>query len=338
MYFGEICTDKAFLPSKFPVPCTSGSPEDWPLSVAKASEKELDAFLEFRGRKATSIEEKRRVTAVEAVKYRGEVQDITAFKYIDEKFTQKKSVPFPIRLRCWNGWNGFFAEIGEHGQYAWCGSFSWAVEHGIAGLVALYALYVDLTYIRVVVYIDMGFNMVDLVLMVASMIIKYDITVYSGVRSMDPAKGDPNMAGLFKLLAAHHFGGVLLESLSLSINSDALLMAEMAVAMLGTTGMLHFVAVLTDAMPIRENPRNWLLFTGSVLVTMVYYRGFMWVFYVYRSIVDVYGKAGILGVVLDVLFLSLFTLFNIDFIKFYYSKSKKIYSQFKEQQTQKKIN
>mmetsp|Transcript_19958 Transcript_19958/g.32894 ORF Transcript_19958/g.32894 Transcript_19958/m.32894 type:complete len:389 (+) Transcript_19958:527-1693(+) len=326
--FSSIHPERAYLPDSFPVPHEEGRPKAWVLKVSNANESLLDDFLKFRkfDAKSMSLEEKRMAVAKEAVAYNCEVQDRRMGRYLTEKFTQGRKIPFPVKLEPWNGWGGFMAEIGSFSRCGLSGVSAYAFEHAIAGAFAVYALNHDLRYIRVVAYIDIGFNLADLVLMVVSMAIQYDISIYMGPKRMIPSKGDSDASGIFKLLAFHHLGAAVLELLSLKYNSNPLLCCNIAVAMLGTTGLMHCLAVLTDSLPIRSNRSGWFAINAFTLAVMVWYRALAWPYIVYLSVYDSFEQGGWMLTIPSVLFLGLFTLFNIDFIKFYWHKTQMSYS------------
>eukprot|EP00516_Mucochytrium_quahogii_P004857 CAMPEP_0203749480 /NCGR_PEP_ID=MMETSP0098-20131031/4033_1 /ASSEMBLY_ACC=CAM_ASM_000208 /TAXON_ID=96639 /ORGANISM=" , Strain NY0313808BC1" /LENGTH=397 /DNA_ID=CAMNT_0050638549 /DNA_START=355 /DNA_END=1548 /DNA_ORIENTATION=+ len=336
---GEVDADHAYLPDVFPVEEKAGKSEEWMNKVSTCGEKVLDGFLAFRGKGdevSLSLEVKRELVAREAVAYNNEVYDRKLGWYITEKFTNKKRVAFPVKPRPWNGWRGWMAELGPEDRAGISGVFVYMLEHGLAGFLALYSLHYDDRFVRVVSYVDMGFNLADLVFMTASLFIGYDCSIYMGPKRM--GKGDTNPSGIFKMLAFHHLGAAVLEFMQLKVDSDHTLCAEIAICLLGTTGLLHCASVLSNSLPIRDNKPVFFGFTAFTFAAMVWYRLLMWPFIVYSSLVETYARGGASATVGALLFLALFTLFNIDFLKFYWHKTKMAYKMYAKKPEAKKLN
>lgn len=341
-YYSKVDPNKAFLPDTYPMKPVRGKMDDWTRSVMSTSESELNRFLEFRqvnlkDLMAMSLEEKQVAAAKEAVAYRNELFDDNLLFFHEANFLRGEKVAFPVMMSTWNP-KSWFGEMGTAAQYIWCGNFSYAMHHTCGGLGALYCLKYDITYVRLLCYMDMCFNLLDLLLMPISLLTKHDYCLYSGNRRMDTAKGDYSMIGFYKLMVKHHVGASILEYLALAQGTDSVLIAEGSLAMMGTTGMLHFASVLSDSMPIRENKIVRFYFTALVFAVCVHFRGILWVFKFFPELViDTYGRSGILAAILCTICLLMFSKVNYDFIKVYWSKTKKMYEAYKEESRLKKL-
>lgn len=240
----KVDPSKAYLPAEFPLEFGPGATKPWTKRVTEVSEAEIESFLTFRcipDIDELTLKEKQKKAAKEAVKYRNELFDKKFFRYIDDKFLQNKKVPYPLQMPTWNP-NAWFSEVGHQYRYFFCGNLAYAIQHFSGGLLAFLSLKQRPKLIRLMLYSDIGFNLVDLILMGISLIANYDFTMYAGNRRMNPEKGDPSMKGLYRLLMAHHLGAALIEIGALAVNADPRLSAEVAIALLGTTGALHSAA------------------------------------------------------------------------------------------------
>lgn len=338
-YYAEVDPHKCYLPSDYPLKPVRGKMNDWTRNVMSASESELTSFLSFRGVDASrlSMSEKQNESAKQALAYRNELFDENLLFFHEANFLREEKVAFPVMMSTWNP-KGWFGEMGHAAQNIWCGNFAYAVHHTIGGLSAFYCLQYDIKYVRLLCYMDMCFNLLDLLLMPISLITKRDLSLYSGNRRMDMSKGDYSMVGFYKLMVKHHVGASVLEYLALAQGTDPVLIAEGALAMMGTTGMLHFASVLSDSMPIRENKPVRFYFTALVFAVCVHFRGILWVYKYFPGLVmDTYGHSGLFSSVICSICLLMFSKVNWDFIKVYWSKTKKMYEAFKEDARLKKL-
>ena len=338
-YYSEVDPHKCYLPDEYPLKPVRGKMKDWTKNVMSASESELTSFLTFREIDASSMPmaEKQNEAAKEALAYRNELFDENLLFFHEANFLRGEKVPFPVMMSTWNP-KGWFGEMGEAAQLIWSGNFSYALHHTCGGLGALYCLQYDMTYVRLLCYMDMCFNLLDLILMPISLLTKRDYCLYSGNRRMDTSKGDYSMVGFYKLMVKHHVGASVLEYLALAQGTDPVLIAEGALAMMGTTGMLHFASVLSDSMPVRENKPVRFYFTALVFAACVHFRGILWIYKYFPGLVmDTYGRSGLFASVICSICLLMFSKVNWDFIKVYWSKTNKMYEAYKEEARHKKL-
>jgi len=131
--------------------------------------------------------------------------------------------------------------------------------------------------------------------------------------------------GIFKLISLHHLGAVALEWCVLSITSDiehAVLACEMMLALVGTTGCMHFVCICAYPTPIRENALCSFLLHAVTLCLMLWYRFVKWVYLLYACILWAFSAGWVAGLT-SVLAFALFTAFNVDFLRHYIKITKK---------------
>eukprot|EP00948_MAST-09A_sp_MAST-9A-sp1_P000281 g281.t1 len=207
---------------------SAGNTEDFEIPLLKATPDELGEFLRLRGFSAEkldmSLDSLTKAAAQEALKYRGELFDCKLFSYLDENFTKNnKGTPYPVPMKNWGpcfGWFGFWKQLGPSTQAFFLGNFAYSVQHFTSGLFAWIALTrwagssslsdFDAWFLfKLAIYLDVGFNLADLILMLISVICKIDISFYSGLRFKPVAKGRKDMAavsGVMTLLVMHHAG------------------------------------------------------------------------------------------------------------------------------------
>lgn len=336
--YTEIDPYKCYLPTAIPAKKHRGHVEDWTRNVMSVGESELDKFLQFRNVEVMdlSLQKKQYLAAEHALQYRNELFDDAFYHYFEAKFSKGENPPFPVMMSVWNPSN-WFGEMGPGFQLNYCGQLAYAFHHAMGGLLAFYCMNFDVSLARLLCYIDTSFNLIDLILMAVSMLTKRDLSIFSGNRRMDVAKGDYTMSGFYVLIVFHHVAASSVEMLALSIGIDPLLIAEGAFAMLGTTAMFHYVCSLSDCMPIRENKFGRLMLNAFTTFVMYYYRGFLWIVrYVPQLLLDTYQKAGIVPASICLVFLLAFTSFNKDFLLLYYGKTKKLYQIYAEDEKIKK--
>ena len=338
-YFSSVDIYKCYLPDEFPVEKQRGIIKDWTRSVMTVGEDVLDSFLKFRNIEIAALSKTRKqeLAANEALKYRNELFEENLLFYYEEKFLHKRRSPFPIMMKTWNA-EGFFGEMGSACQLFWAGMFTFGVHHFFGGLLSLYALQVDISYARWIVYCDIGFNAVELVLMLVSMLTRMDYTLYSGPRRMDRSKGDYTMAGHYRMMTFHHIAASTMETLALVGKTDPVLIAEGGLAMMGTTGVLYVISTLTDAMPIRENKRARFLFTAFVALVYIWERGVIWITKLVPGLLlDTYAKSGLPATVIAAVGLTMFTQVNCEFLRMYSSKTRKLYGAYIDGEKAKRL-
>lgn len=219
-----------------------GAMGEWGTKVVKdASMSELERFLVFRrvtpktdSQGRVFRKELEKLATTEVVNYKSECVDFGSRTYNHEVFTRgNKSYPRFEPPPHWNGWQGFWAEMGNYGQNLFSGNLAYAIEHGTVGMLAAYFLFsYNVFAFKLAMYLDLGFNLVDLLLMSVSFLIQKDVTFYSGFGNIF------GTTGTFKLLLLHHLAACALEYLVLAVG-DNVHFAEVAchlmVALVGTT-------------------------------------------------------------------------------------------------------
>lgn len=335
-FFYIFCSTLEESQIKIPPPTWKIGPGafgEWETPVSKATEEQLTAFLEMRkvtpkkdAQGKASMAELRKLALAEAVKYKYECTDFAHRTYNHEVYSNgNKHYTYYIPQHHWNGWRGVWAEMGSYGRGLFSGNLAYSTQHATSGVLAWWFLSTHNPFAyKLCLYLDIGFNMVDLLLMSLSLVLKRDITVYSGFGPIFGA------AGIFKLLVIHHFAAVLLELCAL-LNArtveHASLIMEMMVALVGTTGLLHFVCIVTYLTPVRESTLLSLVLHVTQLALMVWYRVVFWLYLVWRCTVDAFAVGGVVVGVISLSAFGLFTLFNVDLVHHYYKVSMKLYGQ-----------
>lgn len=222
------------------------------------------------------------------------------------------------------------------------GNFAYAVQHGVSGIMAYIAWtrFGDISekdawfIFKLAVYLDVGFNITDLILMGISILFSIDITIYSGPRFKPVAKNRKNMkaiSGIMKLLLMHHLGAVGMELSGLYLGPELDLGCRLLISLLGTTGCLHFICVCAGYTPIVNQfvLSSFILHFGT-FIAMLYYRAYQWIIVVNEGLKATYHKGGYQATISVSFALLIFTLFNLDFIKHYYKVSKKSFKLIKK--------
>jgi len=310
---------------------TPGALGEWGTTVKNASLNELETFLNFRkltpktdSQGTASRSELEQLATVEAVKYKSECLDLAVRTYNHETYTRgNKKWPYFVPQHSWNGWRGFWLELGGYAKNTVAGNIAYAFQHATSGVLCVYFLVTyDVLAYKLAVYLDLGFNMVDLLLMALSLAFDKDITFYSGCGHIFGA------SGVFKLLLMHHLGAAALELCILFLGSDlqdGVLACQMMLALVGTTGLMHFLCICSYMTPIREKPKINFVLHALTLALFVWYRAIYWVYLLWVCMSRVLQKGWLAGIVF-VLSFGLFTLFNVDLIRHYLKVTRKTYA------------
>lgn len=308
--------EKAFMPAITPHPDPPGQTAEFTLAVEQASNTQVKEFLAFR-EVAEGVNPKETATE-EACKYRGELFDKKIEQWEWEKFGERKAgLKFPIPMRHWNGWAGWWAVIGPRRRAMVTGHICVFIQHIVCGLVLpLNQLFgktfgmplggSDLNF-KLAMYGDIGANIVDL----------FTIAI-SGITGRNRCVMQLNRA-LWPLMIMHHVSAIGMEATAMALGSvcPPELACKLIISLLGTTGAAHNVVVPAIYTPFYDSPTVMLGFQTAVFGSMCWYRGIYWLFLTYRCMATSYAYSGGTCVATGCSML-LFTLFNQDFIAFHW--------------------
>ncbi len=130
---------------------------------------------------------------------------------------------------------------------------------------------------------------------------------------------------VWPLLLIHHLATIGLCSGCIIIESVPKdLVCVVLLAMLGFTSSLHYIGQILDFSPIAQVNAPYTRLCNHVfcLSSQIAFRGIYWIRICYLSVVSCLETLGVGVTVLVALMLLLFTLFNIDFVKFHVKATK----------------
>ena len=137
--FSELCfsampPEKAWLPLDLPHPNPAGDTVPFPLKLTDATPEQCVAFMVFRG-KSWKPADGLQPVAVECAKYKGDQFDEKTMKWEDDHFRlQLPNLRFPVAAKHWNGFAGWFMEIGSFQRDGYVGKACVFIEHIIFGM------------------------------------------------------------------------------------------------------------------------------------------------------------------------------------------------------------
>lgn len=328
---GDIPLETVRIPTTFPVVDPPGASVEFEKRVVDATKEEIADFLEYRG---LDRDAGLGVAADEAITLRRELWDIKLFTHYYQIYTlSNRKWPYAKQMLSWSGWKGWYREMGPNSQKWVLGNAMYAFQHALTGLIAAIHLYVapSSEIVRFALYSDIGFNIVDLVLMIVSVAMGIDVTILCGVRMKPSAEGTTDMRamnGTYKGLIVHHFGAFMLEAVSLSMDTSksADFVAESLVALLGTTGALHFYASLMAYTPVRQN-RMWDFLNNLIILSVfMWYRAIYWVIIVLRGSYLSFLNGGAVTGLTTAFFYAFFTIFNYHGVMGYVKSTKRAWT------------
>jgi hypothetical protein len=102
------------------------------------------------------------------------------------------------------------------------------------------------------------------------------------------------------------------------------LVCEVLLAMLGFTSTLHYLGQILDFSPLAQANAPYTRLCNHVfcLISQILFRGICWPMICYLSVVHCLSLLGVSAAAIVALMLLMFTLFNIDFVKFHVKATK----------------
>ena len=194
-------------------------------------------------------------------------------------------------------------------------SISVIVEHTINGLIlpGLYLITREDYYCNLALYGEVGFMIYASTLIIASFALRKDVTI------------EQQHESVWGLVLIHHIASLFL-CVACIVKEDIPkdLICSVLLVLVGLTSSLHYVGVILDFSPLAQSNAPYIRLCNHIicLASQITFRCIYWVQIVYLSIVhclEAHGTGTALAVGLSFL---LFTLFNIDFIKFHLKATK----------------
>jgi len=157
---------------------------------------------------------------------------------------------------------------------------------------------------------DMGANVVDCVMTAASYFVGSNVSLLQLSRPIWP------------LVLAHHLSAIGMCYVGLWLGEDCRrdLACLLLISLLGTTGCFHLLCVPLMYTPVNDQPRVGFVVQTLVVASMLWFRVFYWVVLCYQIVAEVYYRPEAGSVVASCFCfaaLLLFTLFNVDFVKYH---------------------
>ena len=211
-----------------------------------------------------------------------------------------------------NGWSSFWIETGGHIRNMFISSVVVFFEHCINGLMlpVCYLVTHDDIYLNVCLYSEVGYMVYATVYIMLSYAYNKDVTVEQMHRSVWP------------LLLVHHISSLILCIGCIYFIEAAPkdLICWVLLALLGLTSSLHYVAQILDFSPFSQANKPWLRMSAHVvcLFFQIAFRMVYWIKIVFMAVTHCLDEHGLeLAAIVLTIFL-LFTLFNVDFVRFHY--------------------
>ena len=330
-----LCTtmpaNKAFLPSTLPHPNPPGAAIPFEVKLTEATPEQVAAFMAFRRDEEWHPADGLGPVALEAARYKGELYDAKSLQWEHEHFTlKKKGLLFPFPAPHWNGWAGFWAEVGPYRQRFFLGNCALGLEHVLCGLVMplLYLWTGDDWYFAMMQYGDLGANVYSNYLIVTSYLTgkNYLLEQYS--------------KSIWHLVATHHVCAIVLCFIGLYYGEQTPhdLGCLLIISLLGTTGALHLFAVAIDQTPwsIEDAPGVRVAYQLATFLSMLFFRALYWVVLAAQITQHTYAMGGLPVCGLTVLALLLFTGFNVEFLSFHWKALKASWKRMKTKKEAKK--
>ena len=108
------------------------------------------------------------------------------------------------------------------------------------------------------------------------------------------------------------------------------------ISLLGTTGCFHLLVVPLTYSPVNDQPRVGFVVQTIVVASMLWFRVVYWVVLCQQLVAEVVSEGGMLVGGGCVAALLLFTLFNIDFVKYHLKVERTVYRRMMASQGAKK--
>ena len=309
-----IPIDAASIPSKLPHPNPSGGAIPFDIPLGKATNKQIQTFMIFRG---NSGRESMQQVANCAAEYKGLLYEERSMKWIDDHFRLKlPNLKYPYVDRHWNGLSSMWIETAPHIRKMFLACMTVILEHCINGFVlpGLYLYTNEIYYYNIALYGEVVFMIYANVLIGASYYLGKDVTV----EQMHPA--------VWPLLLLHHISAMILcigcIMIGESVPKD--LVCYVLLALLGLTSSLHYVGQILDFSPWAQPNAPYTRLCNHIfcLASQIFFRVVCWMKIVYMSVVHCMEMHGTGTTVTVTLILLLFTLFNMDFVKYHIKTTK----------------
>jgi len=190
------------------------------------------------------------------------------------------------------------------------------VEHTINGLILpiCYLMTKNVIYYHLALYGEVAYMVYASLLIFVSRYLGRDITI----EQMHPA--------VWSLLLLHHISSLILcvSCLLIGNNVPRNLVCYVLLALLGLTSSLHYFGQILDFSPYAQaNAPNTRLFHHILcLVSQILFRVIYWVKICYLSVHHCVESHGVGIATVLLLILTLFTVFNFDFVRFHLKATK----------------
>jgi len=329
----SIPIDKASIPSKLPHPNPPGSAVPFDVPLQKATEEQIEAFMAFRGITSAGGGDGKmlQLVADEAAGYKGLLYQERTMKWIDDHFRLREpNLKYPYVGRHWNGWRSFYTETGPHIRKMFLASITVTFEHTINGLLLpmLYLITHDDIYFNLALYSEVGYMIYATSLILASYVLKRDVTV----EQMHEA--------VWILLLIHHLASIsicvaciIIEGVPKELACWGLLV------LLGLTSTLHYVGQILDFSPLAQSnaPYTRLYNHLFCLASQIVFRCIYWTRICYLALVHCWETQELGTTVALVSVMVLFTLFNVDFVKFHVKATQGCWGKIQQEKLAKDI-
>lgn len=317
----SIPIDAARIPSKLPHPNPPGGAIPFDIPLLKASDEQIQAFMAFRGKSGRYQKEDEgalQQVADSAAEYKGLLFQERTMKWIDDHFRLHLSdIKYPYVDRHWNGWSSFWTETGPLIRKMFISSMTVIIEHGINGflLPGLYLLTHNAIYYNLALYGEIAYMIYASSLIALSYALGRDVTIEQMHRSV------------WSMLLGHHIASMALCILVITVGGESVpkdLVCSVLLVLVGLTSSLHYVGQILDFSPLAQSNAPYTRLTNHILclASQILFRCIYWVKLVYWSITHSHETHGVGTAITVSLILLLFSLFNIDFVKFHVKATK----------------
>ena len=216
-----------------------------------------------------------------------------------------------------NGWSSFYIETAPHIRKMFLASIVVLFEHFINGFIlpGMFLLTHNDVYYNLALYGEVAYMIYATTLIGASYALKRDVTIEQMHEAVWP------------MLLMHHIASMILCIGCILVGGENIpqeLVCGVLLALVGLTSSLHYVGQLLDFSPLSQSNAPYTRLYNHIFcfASQIFFRGIYWVQLFYTSVVHALENYGISTAILLALILLLFTLFNVDFIKFHFKATK----------------
>lgn len=323
---------KASIPSRLPHPNPPGGATPFDVPLAKATDGQIRAFVAFRGMSGGNDNVQDQTTlqlvANSAAEYKGFLFQERLMNWVDDHFRLKKdNLKFPYVGRHWNGWSSCYTETGQHIRKMFLASMTVLVEHTCNGLIlpGLYLYTHNNLYYNMALYGEVAYMIYASVLIAASYALGRDVTIEQMHKAVWP------------LLFIHHIASMMLCIAIILVGEHFPkdLVCAVLLALLGLTSSLHYIGQILDFSPLAQSNAPYTRLCNHIicLSAQIIFRGIFWTKIVYLLIVKCLETHGLGTAITLSLVLFLFSLFNMDFIKFHVKATKGCWLKIQQEKT-----